>query len=103
MKITKIAYDMKRSNGNYGSDGAFLEAELEAGDDALKGLASLKLLVDYQLNGERREAEAEKQGAVIADPNATEQAKAAADRFMEKYEFWAEQVAIAKEALGGVK
>jgi len=99
MKVTTISYEMKRSNGNYGSDGVTLTAELEEGEDPIAGTSGLKILADYQLNGERREKVAEEQVEVLATPTATEAQKEKANRYLAKFEVWIAEVETVRSEL----
>jgi len=99
MKITTISYEMKRTNGNYGSDAVHLTAELDEGEDPIMGTSGLKILAEYQLNGERREKIAEEQVEVLATPTATDEQKEKAHRYLAKFEVWIAEVETVRSAL----
>jgi hypothetical protein len=91
MNITQISYEMKRSNGNYGSDGVVLEAVLQDGESPVESLRKLEVIADYKLNGQRRAELAHEQVAIIATSSDTNLVQKAWT-YIDKYNDWLTEV-----------
>jgi hypothetical protein len=82
MKVTEIRIDRTKSLGNYENIKLGLSAVVEEYDNPIDAIEKLKLILDWELNKEERDAQYEKFKAKLSSGEATDSIQ----KWVDKYE-----------------